>query len=162
MNLYVYYISRMFALAGIMIFLILIQSVGIGLGERRQRAAYERLAASVSDPGSAHLEWIFWPPLTIVAGTYKGQTFRYCRASGKHSHLYLACHPVRTFEISRRHSVKGRRAFFSSGQALNAFAGQVPWSKRTMDRRPLGFGSAPGVDLYQENANFFDAAALAQ
>ena len=44
--------------------------------------------------------------------------------------------------------------------ALYASASSVPWTRRSLDRRPYGLGSSPGIDLYEQNPTPFDPGLL--
>jgi len=44
--------------------------------------------------------------------------------------------------------------------SLYATQTPVPWTKRSLDRRPLGLGRAPGIDLYRQSGDTYSAAML--
>jgi len=162
-NFYFFYLSRIFAMAAVGGMLIVVQFVGLSWHEKRSLGRYERLSAEIADPGTARTEWILWPPQIVMTGAYKGYVFKYLKTRRTFSHLYLQCQPPHTLEVSQRHPNGFRPAavqkhpLLPGWQALNFFATRVPLLKRSMDRRPLGLGSAPGMDLYRQDGGTFAA-----
>ena len=167
MNFYIYFISRIFVFAFILVFVLLIEGAGLKFSERRLLPDYERLGLQVSDPHTSHVEWVPYPPQAMLVGRYQGHTFRYWRVHRVYTHLYLHCRPQRSFELSRHHpQIKaplGEPARLLPGwESFNSFATHVPLLKRSMDRRPFGFTADPGVDVYRQTTQAFDATTLSQ
>jgi len=159
MNFAIFYLSRVFAIAVVTALVLALLGVGASINERRLRPEYVRLGAQIAEKGTARVRWVLWPPQAYLLGTYKGSEFRYWRTHRVRSHLTLNCLPREAFAVSRRER-SYRAPLWPGWTALHAFTTRVPLSRRSADRRPLGFGSAPGIDLHRETNNPFDAPAV--
>lgn len=168
MNFILYYISRIFALAFVMLLFIGIASTGVAFREKRFVGWYQMLGEAVADPGTARISWVMWPPQAMLRGSYHGHPFRYWQIPGGHSHLTLECRVPRSAAYSRVHPHAALTAAerddlnrrFPNWLAVTLFDKPVAFFQRSMDRRPLGFGNAPGADLYRKNNAPFNAPAL--
>ena len=164
MNYFSYYLSRILAFAAIGILMMGVQTAGVWIQQRRDAASYERLGSAVSDGGKFDMHWWLWPPQAHLSGWYRGLRFSYQKGARQTSHLLVECVPAAGGEASMHHPGKlppGELAAlnqrFPGWIALYASRTAVPWTKRSLDRRPLGLGSEPGIDLYRQCSSAFDA-----
>ena len=155
MNIGLYIFARALAVLFIAFLLIGIESAGLGWRERRDIPSYQRLGEAVSDPGTAHVDRWWSPPQLQLSGRYHGVRYHYEIANRRASHLLVDCRPRAGWDV-RRGSSETLDRVFPGWIALYASPGPVPWTKRSLNRRPLGFGAAPGIDLYYQTGNSFD------
>jgi hypothetical protein len=168
MNYLNYYLSRVLAFVAIGILMIGVQSAGVLLQQRKERIFYQQLGMAVCDERQFQMEWWIWPPQLRLSGRYRGVRFRYQKVSRDSSHLLVECTPETGWETSRHHpgrlpsglSYEMLERSFPGWGSFYATRKPVPWQKRSLDRRPLGFGSTRGIDLYQHTANPFDPGML--
>jgi len=167
LNFGVYLFARALAVVAVAFLLIGIQSAGAGLRERRDRPSYRRLGLAISDPGTSHVSWWWWPPQLQLSGRYHRIRFRYERVNRNAGHLLVECRARTRWEARQRRpghhskvSYESLDQLFPGWIAMYSSPGPVPWTKRSLDRRPLGFGTSPGIDLYRQTPDPFDAGPL--
>jgi hypothetical protein len=168
MNFFAFFLSRAAALILVGLVILGIQSFAVGLRQRHQIVLYQKLGQAVADPGTADAFVWLWPPQATLAGKFHGKPFLYARFNGVSTHLMVECRPASAVQMSRHRgqifyrdgSLPDIDQRFPEWTGFYASPTTVPWIKRSVDRRPIGFGRQPGIGLYRQTPVAFDPERL--
>ncbi len=143
--------------------------IAVSRQQRLDLVAYERLGVEFSEGAPPRTEWWYWPPQVSLVGRFRGHRFRFRKVNRQGTHVMLECLP----RIAGAASQIGRRLhrstpfsyadldrMFPAWTSLYASTSEIPWTKHFQDHRPLGMGSAPGIDLGSQALDPFDASNL--